>query len=431
MSLAIRQRHGQNYYYFRKGAKKILYLGPVDRPAEVKQERVIEALEYTWGLDSRNVKLEYHLMELLSPTIRDEYLFKRLIELDKDQNEPMMGLLSEAKQKEYLELRIAELQTRLRLKKQEVSQIEDHGSGLSSLIEHGQDSLAKDEEIKKKADILTNELRNAQGLQDEFELEVVNIDDKPTFHLAKKPKSDRRSDAILKSIRQICTRLSLPEWIIVQAESHFKRFDAMSGRKWKSHTLLAVATVYFVCKMNSIVKSLEEITEAAGISPKDAESVKLASKYYRIMAMEMDYPILAKFPPKMNTGEIILRLIALISERMNIEFKVTRFATDLATKTMQEQIIQGKDPKSTAAAYVLIASTLLGQNLLQRDVAELLSVKQSTIRERIKEIVSNHKFTITVGETLHSPLYGRTDAGSESENKNNEVNIEEKHQKAD
>jgi len=121
MSLVIRERHGKNYYYFRKGADKYLYLGPVDEPSQLKQDRVREALDYTTNLDIKNIELEYSLVKLLSdPKDIDEYVQRRLSKLDKIQINSFVDLMSQAGQKKYLELKITELETRLRRLEEEV-----------------------------------------------------------------------------------------------------------------------------------------------------------------------------------------------------------------------------------------------------------------------------------------------------------------------
>ena len=56
----------------------------------------------------------------------------------------------------------------------------------------------------------------------------------------------------------------------------------------KSITCIASATIYLACKRCGVVRFIEEIVQAAGISEFDKSSVKLASRYYRSMVMEMN-----------------------------------------------------------------------------------------------------------------------------------------------
>lgn len=423
MSLAVRQRHGQNYYYFRKGAKKILYLGPVDRPGEIKQERVLEALDYSKGLDSKNVKLEYHLLQLLTSEIRDEYVSKRLAELDAEQNDLMIGLLSEAKQKKYLGVRLAELQTRLRQVGQITKEISDAlkvgRSGTFSVIEHGSKSLEQEDRDKPLRESV-EQLYHDYGLKPEAYTTNTSDDSSIDHQMAETMNSirkwhtrsnivspqERRLSNVLTKINETCAAMSLPKMVVETATIIYRNFAVHTEAKGKSIASMAAATIYLACKKLSIVRSLEEIVEATGVTEQKELSVKLASKYYRMMLMELGIFKESKNDklPELTfeSGLSIEQLISRIGKYVKTDTKVERLAIDLAHKTISENLTQGKDPKSIAAAYVLIASTLLGQNLTQEDVADILSMKQSTIRERIKEIMSNHKFIITVRETLRS-----------------------------
>ena len=58
-------------------------------------------------------------------------------------------------------------------------------------------------------------------------------------------------------------------------------------QKGKSILCMAAATIYMACKRCSVVRSLDEIVKAGGTLGYDNSSCKLASKYYRMMVMEM------------------------------------------------------------------------------------------------------------------------------------------------
>ena len=60
----------------------------------------------------------------------------------------------------------------------------------------------------------------------------------------------------------------------------------------------------------------------------------------------------------------------------------------------------GKAPNGIAAAYLYIASNLLGQSVLQRDISSVSGVTEVTIRNRCKEILSGFKLKVTLRPTL-------------------------------
>jgi transcription initiation factor TFIIB len=168
---------------------------------------------------------------------------------------------------------------------------------------------------------------------------------------------------------------------------------------------MAAATIYLACKKCSVVRSLEEIVEATGVTDQDRSSVKLASKYYRMMVMEMG--VFTEQAPAQTVGiqqpaptqALSLAIDHYISKLANmakIDTKVERLAIDIAHKTDDHLLADGKAPNGLAAAYIYIASMLLGVNILQRDVSSLSGVTEVTIRNRCKDILMGFKLTATV-----------------------------------
>jgi len=185
------------------------------------------------------------------------------------------------------------------------------------------------------------------------------------------------------------------------------------------------------------VRSLEEIVQATGITLKDKSSLKLASKYYRMMVMEMGvfteqstqlitsssshYPFMAE---TVAASESVLlsgavtttvpslpipvtlaidHYIAKLANMARIEAKVERLAIEIAHKSNNHLLADGKSPNGLAAAYIYLAAILLGVNLLQIDLSTLAGVTEVTIRNRCKDILTSFKLTIKV-----KPLTGKT-----------------------
>jgi transcription initiation factor TFIIB len=168
---------------------------------------------------------------------------------------------------------------------------------------------------------------------------------------------------------------------------------------------MAAATIFLACKKCSVVRSLEEIVDATGITDQDRSSVKLASKYYRLMVMEMG--VFTELPPSGATpsqvpahtpavAPAINQYISKLANMAKIDTKVERLAVDIAHKTNDHLLADGKAPNGLAAAYIYLASILLDINILQRDVSSLSGVTEVTIRNRCKDILTSFKLTLTV-----------------------------------
>src|SRR5215207_471804 len=236
---------------------------------------------------------------------------------------------------------------------------------------------------------------------------------------------ERRLSNVLSKINEICSLMSLSKTVIETAAMLYRNFETMSEAKGKSITCIAAASIYLACKRCSIVRSLEEIVRAEGIMEEDRSTLKLASKYYRMMVIEMgvftnhdplegntapripsptqNTPSVAHYPP-IPVSLSIDQYIAKLTNMAKIDTKVERLAIDLAHKTNTNLIADGKAPNGLAAAYIYLAALLLGINLLQMDISTLAGVTEVTIRNRCKDILSNFKLKVTVKPVPGMPL---------------------------
>lgn len=98
---------------------------------------------------------------------------------------------------------------------------------------------------------------------------------------------ERRLSNVLSKITETCSNLSLPKILIETAAMIYRNYEKNKEAKGKSVSCISAATIYLACKRCSIVRSLDEIVEATGMSSNDRSSLKLASKYYRMLSMEL------------------------------------------------------------------------------------------------------------------------------------------------
>lgn len=199
---------------------------------------------------------------------------------------------------------------------------------------------------------------------------------------------ERRLSNVLSKINETCSALNLPKLIAETASMIYRNYENQNAAKGKSVACMAAATVYLACKRCSVVRSLEEIVEATGVSNADNSYLKLASKYYRMLVMDIG---------GINVQRLSIdHYISKLANMAKIDVKVEKLAVDVAHKTEDHVLSDGKAPNGLAAAYIYIASILLGVNVLQRDVSGLSNVTEVTIRNRCKDILTNFKLRIAL-----------------------------------
>jgi len=204
---------------------------------------------------------------------------------------------------------------------------------------------------------------------------------------------DRRLSNVLGRVSEICNSCSLPKNVIETASIIYRSLDGKNIKvKGKSVVSISAAVVYMACKRCDVVRSLEEILREV-CQPKDVKSkTKLASKYYRMLVMELG---------TVTTPTVTMdKYISKIANMTNTDTRVERLSLEIADKTKDRNLADGKAPNGIAAAYLYIASILLGQSVLQRDVSTVSGVTEVTIRNRCKEILTSFKLNIALRPTL-------------------------------
>lgn len=203
---------------------------------------------------------------------------------------------------------------------------------------------------------------------------------------------ERRLANVLSKLGETCDSLNLSKNVLETASMIYRNLDGHVEVKGKSVASITAATIYMACKQCDVVRSLEEICRGI-CAPKDVKSkTKLAAKYYRTMVMEMGH---------VNAPVVTMdKYISKIANMTQTEVRVERLALEIAEKTKGSSIADGKAPNGIAAAYLYVASVLLGQNVLQRDVSSIAGVTEVTIRNRCKEILTYYKLKITLRPSL-------------------------------
>jgi len=204
---------------------------------------------------------------------------------------------------------------------------------------------------------------------------------------------ERRLTNVLGKISETCDNCSLPKNVVETASMIYRGLDGKNIEvKGKSVVSITVAVVYMACKQCGIVRSLEEICKNI-CAPKDVKAkTKLAAKYYRNLVLEIGNVI----TPVVTMDKYISKIANLTKTDVRVE----RLALEIAGKTETKSITDGKAPNGIASAYLYVSSVLLGQNVLQRDVSSVSGVTEVTIRNRVKEILSTHKMTLTLRPIL-------------------------------
>jgi len=204
---------------------------------------------------------------------------------------------------------------------------------------------------------------------------------------------DRRLSNVLGKILEVSQNCSLPKNVVETASKIYRSLDGKDIQvKGKSVLSISAAVIYLACKQCAVIRSLEEIIQGTTTMKEAKAKTKLASRYYRTLVMELG----TVTAPVLTMDKYISK----IANMTNTDTRVERLALEIAEKTKNRSITDGKAPNGIAAAYLYVSSILLGQSILQRDVSSVSGVTEVTIRNRCKEILSNSKLKLTLRPSL-------------------------------
>ena len=105
--------------------------------------------------------------------------------------------------------------------------------------------------------------------------EIMNKIKKWHPRLRTSSSKQRRLSNVLSKIKELSSILCLPQSLVETACRDYRNFENKYEAKGKSITCIAAATIYLACKKCGVVRSLDEIVKAAGISENDNQVLSL------------------------------------------------------------------------------------------------------------------------------------------------------------
>lgn len=236
---------------------------------------------------------------------------------------------------------------------------------------------------------------------------------------------DRRLSNVLSKINEICSSLSFPKVVCETAALVYRNYENKCDTKGKSSSCMAAAAIYYACRICTVLRSLSEIVTCSNSTDDPNENLRLSSKYYRSMVLmcENDDNLEVHRGQNKITNYIqgriesankcrqnltikniqsinINQYISKLANTAKFDIRIERLALEIAKKTENHLLSDGKSPNGIAAAYLYLASVLLGINILQMDISKLAGVTEVTIRNRCKDILTSFKITLKIKPTL-------------------------------
>ncbi len=176
----------------------------------------------------------------------------------------------------------------------------------------------------------------------------------------------------MNELERLSEKLRLPSSVQEMAAVIYRKALDKGLVRGRSIASIAAAALYVACRSTKTPKTLNEVVDASLRGRKDiARSYRLLLRTLR-MKMPIHDP---------------LDYISKFAEKAGISGGVQGFAVKILREAKRKRLIMGKDPMGVAAAVLYIACQLKGEEVTQKQIADVAEVTEVTIRNRKKELM--------------------------------------------
>ncbi len=183
---------------------------------------------------------------------------------------------------------------------------------------------------------------------------------------------DRNLSFAFSELQRLISYLNLSQAIHERVAKLYEKAVERGLVRGRSTESIIAALLYTTCREEGAPRTLDEISNASGISKRDI------GKTYRYIARKLGIRILPAKPQ-----DYIPRFGSLLG----LDEKVQVRAVKILDKATSYDVTSGKGPIGVAAAALYISAVLEGKKKTQREVADAIGVTEVTIRNRYKEVV--------------------------------------------
>jgi transcription initiation factor TFIIB len=183
---------------------------------------------------------------------------------------------------------------------------------------------------------------------------------------------DRNLSFALSELQRIVSYLSLSRPIHERIARYYEEAVNKGLVRGRSIESVVAALTYVVSREFSSSRTLDEISEASGVEKREI------GRTYRYIARELGIRILPADP---------VSFVPRFCSMLGLSDRVQAKSIEILKKAKKFDVTSGKGPTGVAAAAIYIACVLIGEKRTQREVADICSITEVTIRNRYKELV--------------------------------------------
>ena len=172
-------------------------------------------------------------------------------------------------------------------------------------------------------------------------------------------------------IKRIGTILNIPQHVKEYAAKIYRKAFAANLLRGRSIKAMVAAIIYYVCRVEKIPRTLQEIIEVSPVQPRDVR------RCYRTLIRELNLSV-----PNIDPSILIPKYIT----ALELSNEVEKTAQLILKKYLKMFPVGGKDPKGLISAAIYLAAQHHGETRSQNQIAQTLKITEVTLRSRFKEM---------------------------------------------
>ena len=185
----------------------------------------------------------------------------------------------------------------------------------------------------------------------------------------------------LSEMSKISNKINLPRNVIETSSMIYRRAIQKQLIRGRTIQSVAVASIYMACRQCSVIRTLEDVANAANITKKEA------ARNYRFLLRELKSSV-----PQVNPQGYISKMV----NKLELTGDTEKLAMAILTQASEMKLTSGRGPAGIAASCIYISSQLTNERRTQGEIAKEAQVTEVTIRNRYKELVQRLDFNVSL-----------------------------------
>ncbi len=183
--------------------------------------------------------------------------------------------------------------------------------------------------------------------------------------------TERNLATALSALDRMASGMGLPRTVRETSAMIYRKAVLKKLIRGRSIEGVSAAALYAACRQCNVPRTLDEISNASSMSRKDI------GRTYRYITRELGLKLMPTSPQ-----DYIPRFCSALKLSADVQAKTL----EIIKGAVDRELTSGRGPIGIAAASLYIATILCGERRTQREVAEVASVTEVTIRNRYKEL---------------------------------------------